>query len=296
MSCMPVWSEMCELPGRVDVAVRVDVASAIAERTPGGDWGIWGFGVWGFLGFWRLTIRGVAGGGGGGPGAPGPPLFLWRGGLGPAPGWVPQAVGSLWDGGRGCFPFHSGGSKSLTITVDRSRAYQTMDGFGASITDSSAHVLYTLQGKIRDNAMRDPQRLSLMRCTGTFEHDWDRPGTARRRSPGRFPGGRRPARQAGRHRPRRCVHDYGQVSAPEQCWGKPDPDPMWSRAVGESQIAALPPCAGTRPGCNTSGSDPRTIRYLPADVALWQVPGGHYSLGSDNFTTQRDVPNTKSRV
>ena len=23
---------------------------------------------------------------------------------------------------------------------------------------------------------------------------------------------------------------------------------------------------------------------------------GHYSLGSDNFTTQRDVPNTKSRV
>src|SRR5665811_1889327 len=105
-----------------------------------------------------------------------------------------------------------------------------------------------------------------------------------------------PARQAGRHRPRRCVHDYGQVSAPEQCWGKPDPDPMWSRAVGESQIAALPPCAGTRPGCNTSGSDPRTIRYLPADVALWQVPGGHYSLGSDNFTTQRDVPNTKSRV
>ena len=71
---------------------------------------------------------------------------------------------------------------------------------------------------------------------------------------------------------------------------------MWSRAVGESQIAALPPCAGTRPGCNTSGSDPRTIRYLPADVALWQVPEGHFSLGSDNFTTQRDVPNTKSRV
>src|SRR5665647_1093403 len=87
--------------------------------------------------------------------------------------WVTTPDGSYRMSDRGDIPFHGGGSKSLTITVGRSRAYQTMDGFGASITDSSAHVLYTLQGKIRDNAMRDPQRLSLMRCTGTFEHDWD---------------------------------------------------------------------------------------------------------------------------
>jgi len=55
----------------------------------------------------------------------------------------------------GQVPFHIGGSKSLTITVDPSRSYQTMDGFGASITDSSAHVLYSLQGKVRDAAMSD---------------------------------------------------------------------------------------------------------------------------------------------
>lgn len=55
----------------------------------------------------------------------------------------------------GAVPFHTGGSKNLTITVDPSRSYQTMEGFGASITDSSADVLYSLQGKVRDAAMRD---------------------------------------------------------------------------------------------------------------------------------------------
>ena len=43
-------------------------------------------------------------------------------------------------------PFQpTAGPDEPTITVDPSRAYQTMDGFGASITDSSAHVLYRLR-------------------------------------------------------------------------------------------------------------------------------------------------------
>jgi glucosylceramidase len=69
--------------------------------------------------------------------------------------WVTTADGASRMSDRGDVPFHRGGSKNLTITVDPSRVYQTMDGFGASITDSSAHVLYTLQGKARDGAMRD---------------------------------------------------------------------------------------------------------------------------------------------
>ena len=40
--------------------------------------------------------------------------------------------------------FTPGGSDQLTITVDPSRSYQTMRGFGASITDSSAVVLSRL--------------------------------------------------------------------------------------------------------------------------------------------------------
>jgi glucosylceramidase len=69
--------------------------------------------------------------------------------------WVTTPDGQYRMSNLGQVPFHIGGSKSLTITVDPSRSYQTMDGFGASITDSSAHVLYSLQGKIRDAAMSD---------------------------------------------------------------------------------------------------------------------------------------------
>ena len=42
-----------------------------------------------------------------------------------------------------------------------------------------------------------PPRLSGMRCTWTLERDQHRPGPLRRRSPGRFPGGRRRVRQTG---------------------------------------------------------------------------------------------------
>src|SRR5215470_17036420 len=56
--------------------------------------------------------------------------------------------------------FHSGTSSAPTIVVDPGQSYQTMDGFGAAITDSSASVLYGLSPAARDPAMRqlfDPQ-------------------------------------------------------------------------------------------------------------------------------------------
>ena len=69
--------------------------------------------------------------------------------------WVTTPDGSqrMTDGGQ--IPFRAGGSASLTVTVDPSRSYQRMDGFGASITDSSAHVLYGLGPQQRATAMRD---------------------------------------------------------------------------------------------------------------------------------------------
>jgi glucosylceramidase len=51
--------------------------------------------------------------------------------------------------------FTPGGSDQLTFTVDPSRSYQTMRGFGASITDSSAVVLSGLRPAARDAAMTD---------------------------------------------------------------------------------------------------------------------------------------------
>jgi glucosylceramidase len=87
---------------------------------------------------------------------------------------VPSAAASSSDGGhspaahvwvttpdqsellhdRGTVPFTAGASSQLTIAVDPSRTYQTMDGFGASITDSSAAVLYRLDAAARERAMR----------------------------------------------------------------------------------------------------------------------------------------------
>ena len=55
---------------------------------------------------------------------------------------------------RGAVQFRPGGSDALTIRVDPSRRYQTMEGFGASITDSSASVLYRLSRTNRAAAMR----------------------------------------------------------------------------------------------------------------------------------------------
>ncbi len=57
--------------------------------------------------------------------------------------------------------FREGSSTQPTIVVDPDRAYQRMDGFGASITDSSAAVLYRLTPAAREDTLRklfDPER------------------------------------------------------------------------------------------------------------------------------------------
>ena len=57
--------------------------------------------------------------------------------------------------------FGRGSSAEPTIVVDPQRTYQRMDGFGASITDSSAAVLYRLAPAAREATMRslfDPVR------------------------------------------------------------------------------------------------------------------------------------------
>jgi glucosylceramidase len=57
--------------------------------------------------------------------------------------------------------FAKGSSPLTTITVDPATKFQTMDGFGASITDSSANVLYQLSTAQRDQTMRslfDPRQ------------------------------------------------------------------------------------------------------------------------------------------
>ncbi|MEV6303194.1 discoidin domain-containing protein [Actinoplanes sp. NPDC051861] len=56
---------------------------------------------------------------------------------------------------RAPVPFGRGGSTQPTIVVNPEQTYQRMDGFGASITDSSASVLHRLSPAARDRAMRD---------------------------------------------------------------------------------------------------------------------------------------------
>ena len=49
--------------------------------------------------------------------------------------------------------FGTGSSQSNTITVDPNTTYQTVDGFGASITDASASLFYQLPQSQRDSVM-----------------------------------------------------------------------------------------------------------------------------------------------
>ncbi len=70
--------------------------------------------------------------------------------------WVTTpAPGGLRMADQGSVPFTDGGSDRLTLTVDPSLRYQRMDGFGASITDSSASLLMDLDATTRDATMRD---------------------------------------------------------------------------------------------------------------------------------------------
>jgi len=80
--------------------------------------------------------------------------------------WITTPDGTQRMHDAGAVAFRQGASANLTVTVDPSRVYQRMDGFGASITDSSASVLYRLGPLQRDAAMRDlfgADRLSLLR-------------------------------------------------------------------------------------------------------------------------------------
>jgi glucosylceramidase len=56
---------------------------------------------------------------------------------------------------EGTVNFSSAAPTGTTVTVDPTRTFQTMTGFGGSITDSSASVLYRLSPAIRDATMRD---------------------------------------------------------------------------------------------------------------------------------------------
>src|SRR6266545_922434 len=83
--------------------------------------------------------------------------------------WVTTPDGALKMADQGAVPFGEAPSDQLTITVDAGRRYQRIDGFGASITDSSAAVLHRLDPAARDatmTALFDPRRgdgLSLLR-------------------------------------------------------------------------------------------------------------------------------------
>jgi glucosylceramidase len=69
--------------------------------------------------------------------------------------WIttPDGAQKLTDAGT--VAFTSGSASVPTVVVDPSRTFQTMSGFGASITDSSAAVLYSLTPAARAQAMRD---------------------------------------------------------------------------------------------------------------------------------------------
>jgi glucosylceramidase len=69
--------------------------------------------------------------------------------------WVTTPDQSETMADRGTVAFHQGGSSLLTVTVDPSLRYQRMEGFGASITDSSASVLSSLDPATRAATLRD---------------------------------------------------------------------------------------------------------------------------------------------
>ncbi len=79
-------------------------------------------------------------------------------------------------------PFGSAASSHPTIVIDPETTYQTMDGFGASITDSSAAVLSALSPAERDATMRklfDPEPVS---ASVSCASPWAPPTSPRQRS------------------------------------------------------------------------------------------------------------------
>ncbi|MGW1466713.1 discoidin domain-containing protein [Streptomyces sp. NPDC002308] len=68
--------------------------------------------------------------------------------------WITTPDGKQRLADAGTVAFTTTPSSAPTVVVDPSRTYQTMAGFGASITDSSASVLSRLAPKAREAAMR----------------------------------------------------------------------------------------------------------------------------------------------
>jgi glucosylceramidase len=69
--------------------------------------------------------------------------------------WITTPDGQLKMSDQGTVAFSAAAPSATTVTIDASRTFQTMTGFGASITDSSATVLYGLSSSARETAMRD---------------------------------------------------------------------------------------------------------------------------------------------
>lgn len=75
--------------------------------------------------------------------------------------WVTTVDRSELLSERAPIAFKRGASPETTITVDPTQTFQTMDGFGASITDSSADVLYRLSPADLEKTVRslfDPKQ------------------------------------------------------------------------------------------------------------------------------------------
>jgi len=68
--------------------------------------------------------------------------------------WITTADGQQKLAEQAPVAFSPGPPANLTVTVDPTRTFQTMTGFGGSITDSSATVLYSLSPAAREAAMR----------------------------------------------------------------------------------------------------------------------------------------------
>ncbi len=63
--------------------------------------------------------------------------------------WITTADGQQKLAGQAPVAFSPSPPANLAVTVDPTRTFQTMTGFGGSITDSSAAVLYTLSPAAR---------------------------------------------------------------------------------------------------------------------------------------------------
>ncbi|MDX6254049.1 MAG: glucosylceramidase [Frankiales bacterium] len=68
--------------------------------------------------------------------------------------WITTPDGALKMSDRGTVSFQTGAPGAETVVVDPSRTFQTMTGFGGSLTDSSAAVLYGLSPTAREATMR----------------------------------------------------------------------------------------------------------------------------------------------